>query len=73
MSRFEQIGSDRQYRAETVEQANIEMDISCYACCHHPRAGSLDCDHCWIRLAHKYQLALLQGEALRRVNSEEVA
>lgn len=60
MSKFEQIGMNRQYSAKTTEEAKIEMDISCYACCHSPRAMSVDCHHCMIRLAHQYQMAILE-------------
>lgn len=60
MSKFEQIGMNRQYSAKTTEEAKIEMDISCYACCHHPRSMHVDCHHCAIRLAHQYQMVFLE-------------
>ena len=63
MSKFETIGSDRQYAAKSVEEAKCEKDISCYACVRSPRALYSDCRSCRIRVAHEYMLAALQDIA----------
>lgn len=66
MTKFEQIGSNRQYSAKTVEEAKIEMDISCYSCTHCSRCLWADCHSCQIRLAHQYMVAsLADAEALK--------
>lgn len=63
MTKFETIGSDRQYAAKSIEEAKCEKDISCYACVRSPRALYSDCRTCQIRLAHEYMLAALQDAA----------
>ena len=60
MTKFEQIGADRQYAAKTIDEANCEKDISCYACVRSPRALYSEYSSCQIRLAHEYMIAALQ-------------
>lgn len=67
MTKFEQIGADRQYAAKTIDEANCEKDISCYACVRSPRALYSDCHSCQIRLAHEYMVAALQDEARKEI------
>lgn len=56
MSRFEQKGSDIQYSCLTLDECKCEFDISCYACCHNPRALHSNCDSCHIKQAHNYMI-----------------
>lgn len=63
MTKFEQKGVNHQCAAKTVDAANTEFDISCYACTHSPRALYCDCDSCAIRLVHEYIVAALQDAA----------
>lgn len=62
MTNFEKIGVNRQYDAETKEQANTEFDISCYTCTHCSRANWCSCHACQIRLAHDYMIAYLSDK-----------
>lgn len=66
MTKFEQIGCNRQYSAKTVTEANTELDISCYSCTHSSRCLYNNCDSCAIRLAHQYMVAAMR-------DNEEVA
>ena len=63
MTKFEQLGCNRQYSAETATEANTEFEISCYACTHCSRCLYNSCDSCQIRLAHEYVVAALRDKA----------
>ena len=56
MSKFETVGSDRQYGATTRQEADIQYKKSCDLCCMSLRANHCDCDHCWIEYAHNYMI-----------------
>ena len=66
MSNFEQIGCNRQYDAETRKEADIEFEISCYACTHSIRSGWRRCDCCQISLAHDYVVAVFNDAEAQR-------
>ena len=57
MTKFEQIGVNYQYAADTKEQAQRSMDYSCNCCCS--RGMRIDCDRCAIAVAHKLVIAAI--------------
>ena len=50
MTRFEQIGIDRQYNANNVNEAEKFFKKSCTHCC--TKGMQLQCDHCNIAFVH---------------------
>ena len=55
MTRFEQVGVNYQYNAETKNQALKSFMHSCYCCCM--KGMRIDCDRCAIAEAHKNVVA----------------
>ena len=51
MTKFEQIGVNRQFDAVNTEDANKAFARSCEVCCN--RGIKLDCDKCCIAYTHK--------------------
>ena len=60
MTKFEQIGINYQYAAETKEQARRSMDYSCNCCCN--RGMHIDCDRCAIAVAHNLVIAAIDSK-----------
>lgn len=52
MSRFYEIGVDRQYEAKTPAEAKRQYEKSCALCCTRP-GYRCDCDRCPIATAHE--------------------
>lgn len=61
MTKFEQVGVNYQYSAETKSQANKSFARSCDVCCH--KGIHLDCDRCAIAEAHSMVVAYFCGDA----------
>lgn len=51
MSKFVEIGVEKQYSASTIHQATTRYEQSCYLCCIRGRHA--DCKFCNIDYAHK--------------------
>ena len=56
MSKFEQVGVNLQYNAESRGKANKAFEYSCNACCS--KGNHLDCDRCAIAVAHNLVIAI---------------
>lgn len=50
MSKFEEIGVEKQYASTSIRQANFHYEKSCYLCSIHGR--NIKCTHCHIEGAH---------------------
>lgn len=50
MTKFEEIGVDRQYEALNAWQAKKQLELSCKLCCE--RGLRIICDSCQIQTAH---------------------
>ena len=59
MTKFETIGVNRQYEAETVREANKAFNHSCNSCCN--RGMKIDCDKCSIAFVHSLVIACFNG------------
>ena len=57
MTRFEEIGIDRQKASRSVSEANRNFDHSCTLCC--TTGKRILCDRCGISHAHDNVLGLL--------------
>jgi hypothetical protein len=57
MTRFEQIGVNKQYCAHNIDEANNNFSDSCTRCSTSGRHR--DCDRCSITLAHEFMLIFL--------------
>ena len=55
MTKFEQIGINYQYEADSKEKANKSFDYSCKVCCN--RGMHLECDKCAIAVVHNLVIA----------------
>ena len=51
MTKFEQIGVERQYDSVTTYESNRNFSISCNICCR--RGLHIECDRCAIAVAHE--------------------
>ena len=60
MTKFEQIGVNYQYDAETKEEARRVFRYSCNCCCN--RGMHINCDHCAIAVAHDHVIAALDSQ-----------
>ena len=59
MTKFETIGVNRQYEAETVREANKAFNHSCDCGCN--RGMKIDCDKCSIAFVHSLVIACFNG------------
>lgn len=59
MTKFEQVGINYQYEAETKEDANHSFKYSCDCCCN--RGMHIECDHCAIATVHSLVIAAFEG------------
>ena len=55
MTKFEQIGVNRQYDAESKREAKKAFAHSCHCCCY--KGIKLDCDKCSIAHVHSLVIA----------------
>ena len=55
MTKFEQVGVNYQYNANSIEHANKSFEYSCNCCCH--KGMRIDCDRCAIAHAHNLVVA----------------
>ena len=58
MTKFEQIGINRLYLADTKSQLTSTFNHSCNCCCY--KGIHLDCDHCAIAHTHSLLVALFE-------------
>jgi len=63
MSRFEEVGVNRQVCAETRAQAERSFAMSCDICCN--RGLRIECDRCAIQAAHERMMKVLDDVAPR--------
>lgn len=50
MTKFEQVGINYLYNANSIKEANKSFDYSCNCCC--TKGMHLNCDHCAIAHVH---------------------
>ena len=62
MTKFENIGTEMQYSAKTIEEANARYEKSCTTCCYRGVYILGGCEHCAIRQAHRLVIAALTKE-----------
>ena len=55
MTKFEQIGVNYQYDANSIKEANKSFEYSCNCCCN--KGIRLNCDKCAIAQAHALVVA----------------
>ena len=55
MTKFEQVGVNRQYDAGSKMEANKAFEHSCHCCCH--KGIQLKCDRCSIAFVHHLVVA----------------
>lgn len=60
MTKFEQIGVNMQYEADTVEMAQQKFSRSCDCCCN--KGMHLNCDRCSIAIVHRLVVASFNKE-----------
>ena len=63
MTKFETIGVNRQYEAESTSEANKAFARSCECCCN--KGMHLDCDKCTIAHVHSMVVAYFADKANR--------
>ena len=62
MTKFEQIGVNYQYSANSVEEAGRSFRYSCRCCCE--RGMRIECDRCAIAVAHDLVIAALDDKSV---------
>lgn len=60
MTKFEQVGINYQYEADTKENANRSFHYSCDCCCN--RGMHIECDHCAIAAVHSLVIAAFDSK-----------
>lgn len=60
MTKFEQIGINYQYNADTKEEANRKFKYSCECCCN--RGMHIECDHCAIACVYNLVIASFENK-----------
>ena len=60
MTKFEQIGINHLYFANTKEQLNHSFNHSCNCCCY--KGIHLNCDQCAIAATHSLLMSLITDE-----------
>ena len=66
MTKFEQIGVNRQYDARNIEEANKAFANSCTCCCN--KGIRLECDKCCISYTHDLVCAYFTDTANKKQN-----
>lgn len=62
MTKFEQIGVNYQYEANTLEEARRSFRHSCRCCCE--RGMHIECDKCAIACAHELIIAAINDKPI---------
>lgn len=62
MTKFEQIGVNYQYEAQTKQEAGRSFRYSCRCCCE--RGMRIDCDNCAISFAHNLVIAAFDSKSV---------
>ena len=60
MTKFEQVGANYQYTANTKEEAGRSFRYSCRCCCE--RGMRIECDRCAIAVAHDLVIAAFESK-----------
>jgi hypothetical protein len=60
MTKFEQVGANYQYTANTKEEADRSFRYSCRCCCE--RGMRIECDRCAIAVAHELVIAAFDSK-----------
>lgn len=63
MTKFETIGVNYQYEADSKEDALRAFQYSCNCCCH--RGMRIDCDRCAIAVAHNHVVAAFESKEVK--------
>jgi len=66
MSKFEEIGVEKQYASNSIRQANFHYEQSCYLCV--TRGRHIECKHCHIEGAHAEVI-----ETFNRMSAKQTA
>lgn len=67
MTKFEQIGVNRQYDADNIKESNTAFARSCECCCS--KGMKLDCTQCAIAYVHNLVVAYFNDKGV--CNNEE--
>ena len=60
MTKFEQVGANYQYTANSKEEAGRSFRYSCRCCCE--RGMRIECDRCAIAVAHDLVIAAFDSK-----------
>lgn len=60
MTKFEQVGVNYQYNANSTEEAQKSFQYSCECCCK--KGIHIECDRCAISVAHNLIVAYFDGK-----------
>ena len=61
MTKFEQVGVNYQYSANSKEEAEASLRYSCRCCCE--RGMHIECDRCAIEQAHNLVVAAFDSKS----------
>ena len=64
MTKFEQVGINYQYSANSKEEACHSFRYSCRCCCE--RGMRIDCDRCGIAVAHDLVIAAFESKEVQQ-------
>lgn len=64
MTKFEQVGIERQLESDSKKEAIRSFEHSCMVCCY--RGIKLDCSKCSIAHVHKQTLASFDDLAMKK-------
>lgn len=59
MTKFEQVGVNYQYMADSIKDADKSFQYSCHCCC--TRGMRIECDRCAISVAHNLVVSTFDG------------
>lgn len=62
MTKFEQVGANYQYTANSKEEAGRSFRYSCRCCCE--RGMRIECDRCAIAVAHDLVIAAFDSKEI---------
>ena len=64
MTKFENIGVERQQKSISLYEADRNFNISCTLCCHYNMR--IDCDRCAIAVAHEQVIAIFADKEVNK-------
>ena len=64
MTKFEQVGINYQYSANSKEDAGRNFRYSCRCCCE--RGMHIDCDRCGIAVVHNLVIAAFESKEVAK-------